>query len=242
MQLEKINIKGFHNIEDKTYLLNDINYFYGLNGAGKTTILNAIQLALLGYIPGTNKTKSDIFKHANSNIMSVTLDITGESDIVIKRSWMKTPKDIVASISITPDTLTEDDIFQLIGDLKLPVFDFNSFIDMTSNKLKDWFINFLPDVDVKIDWDKKLQDSLSSFKHILDEEFVRDTIQMHQGIEAESTIDKIQTYHKALKSLLSEKKAELTRIQSTIQELIFHDDLDEMTDIDSVKSEIAAIE
>ena len=33
----------------------------GPNGAGKTTIIQAIQLALLGYIPGTDKNKTAIF-------------------------------------------------------------------------------------------------------------------------------------------------------------------------------------
>jgi ATPase involved in DNA repair len=55
MKLSSIRIQGMHNVVDKTYKLNNMNYFVGPNGAGKSTIMQAIQLALLGYIPGTDK-------------------------------------------------------------------------------------------------------------------------------------------------------------------------------------------
>ena len=67
MRLTSIRIVGMHKVEDKTYQLKDFNYLYGQNGAGKTTIMQAIQLAILGYIPGTNKTKSDVFRHKLPN-------------------------------------------------------------------------------------------------------------------------------------------------------------------------------
>ena len=51
MRIKSVHIQGMHNVEDKTYQLSNATYFYGENGAGKSTVLQAIQLALLGYIP-----------------------------------------------------------------------------------------------------------------------------------------------------------------------------------------------
>ena len=72
MKLTSIEITNMHNIVGtKKIDLNDINYFYGRNGAGKSTILQAIQLAILGYIPNQGKTASAIFEHCNSTTLKV---------------------------------------------------------------------------------------------------------------------------------------------------------------------------
>ena len=76
MQLKSVTSTNMHNIYgSKVYNFGNINYLQGPNGAGKYTILQAIQFALLGYIPGTNKKLSDIFTHCNSNYMNVQLEM-----------------------------------------------------------------------------------------------------------------------------------------------------------------------
>ena len=65
MKVKSVGISGMHNVTKQTYNFDNVNYLYGLNGAGKSTILQAIQLGILGYIPGTAKRPADIFKHAN---------------------------------------------------------------------------------------------------------------------------------------------------------------------------------
>ena len=64
MKIKSIYIDGLHNAVNKTYTFNDINYIYGNNGIGKSTILQAIQLALLGYIPGTAKNSREALRAA----------------------------------------------------------------------------------------------------------------------------------------------------------------------------------
>ena len=155
MKISKVSISGFHNVINKTYELSDFNYIVGPNGAGKSTILNAIIYALFGYIPGTKKNSNeDLFKHANCDTMSVDLYI--DPEIVVSRSITQNANKYVNSFKITPDTYTVADI---IDDLELPVFNFSEFMNMTSNKLKDWFINFLPSSDFKTDWAKVLTES-----------------------------------------------------------------------------------
>lgn len=229
MKLSSIRIQGMHNVSDKTYQLDRMNYFLGPNGAGKSTIMQAVQLALLGYIPGTDKKKSAIFHHSNGNFMSVKLIIESDvnSIITITRTWTHKGKDIVATVNTIPENL---DINTIIGDVSLPILNFNEFISMTSNKLKDWFINFLPSVDSDIDWDTQLRKEISGFGTILNPDFVTEMVEFVTNMDA-TGLDKIREFNTYLKQQQSFKKSELTRIQGTIQSLIYYDDCDSSVDI-----------
>ena len=151
MKIKSIHIIGMHKVTDKTYNLNDLTYLFGKNGAGKSTVLQAIQLALLGYIPGTDKNKTAIFRHANGLNMSV--ELTFDDETTIQRSWVNTGKAIEATVTTKPDSL---DIESIVKDLELPIFNFNEFVGMSANKLKDWFIDFLPEASSKVDWRREL--------------------------------------------------------------------------------------
>lgn len=239
MKLSSIRIKGMHNVSDKKYDLGNTNliYFFGKNGAGKSTILQAIQLALLGYIPGTNKTTSAIFKHSNGPEMSVELTLTGDTTAKITRSWKKKGKDVVSSVDIEPKTF---DVETVMGAVALPIFDFSEFTSMTANKLKDWFINFLPAADNAINWDSELRDILDEkeFGKILNPQFVDETINTVKGYESKG-VEQIRKFNTHLKEMQSFYKGALSRIQSTIQSLILYDDYDEYEfTVEELKSEI----
>ena len=61
MKLTRVTILGMGNVDNKTYDLDHLTYLNGENGAGKTTVLSAIQLALLGYTGVSGKRSSSIF-------------------------------------------------------------------------------------------------------------------------------------------------------------------------------------
>ena len=236
MNLSQVRIENMHGI-NRTYCLKGLNYFVGPNGAGKSTVLQAVQLALLGYIPGYDKNKSSIFQHASAPHMSVELTIKDDSDasIVLRRSWIQKGKDIVATAEL-PDNFT---IEKLMGGLELPVFNFTEFIGMSANKLKDWFINFLPATSSTIDWAKELNASIADFGKILDPEYVTDTIAI-ANTTASGGVESIRTFNSMLKDSLSAKKAEYTRLQSTVNSLIHYDDCDDSLDESAIRAEIDA--
>ena len=76
MKIKSVYVDGLHTVHNKTYTFEDITYLHGRNGVGKSTILNAIQFALLGYIPGTSKTKAAILRHSKDNkiVVKIVLD------------------------------------------------------------------------------------------------------------------------------------------------------------------------
>ena len=154
MKVKKIKIAGMHKVDSKSYDINDnITYFIGQNGSGKSTVLEAIQLALLGYIPGYAKTNESIIKHSSGNILSVEADL--DNGMKVTRNWLRNGSSVQSTTSEDGKALDE-----IMKGVALPVFDFNEFRSMTANKLKDWFITFLPPTDSNINVEQELRSSL----------------------------------------------------------------------------------
>lgn len=233
MKLSSITIRGMHKVTNKTYDLSGFRYFFGENGAGKSTVMQAVQLALLGYIPGTDKTKSAIFKHSDGRAMSVELTVDDDGKpITIKRTWEKKGKDIVANSNVSPAVY---DTKGIVGNIELPVFNFNEFVGMTANKLKDWFMNFLPPADAEIDWDHELSNSIADFGKILDQDFFNTTVNYVKSLADEySGVALVREFNTYLKEQLSAYKAMQTRVQATIQNLIYYNDCDDSQSIEEL--------
>jgi len=232
MRLKSVTIRGFHNVKDVTYTFDDstVTYFSGPNGSGKSTALQAVQLALLGYIPGTSKSsKEALFKHANGNSMEVQVKLDdGGAEISVTRGWMRSSSTIVSSVNVSPATYKIETIVEAVKDLELPVFNFTEFTSMTANKLKDWFINFLPKHEFEIDWAKELKDALKSLYDRGENAPMLDSI-VEQGADYIGTVDKkgvelVREFNTYIKNLLTFTKQDQTRIQSSIQSLIYHED------------------
>ena len=104
MKVEAIQILNMHKVKSKLVDIKDhVTYLHGPNGAGKSTILEAIQLALLGYIPGLGKTNSDIMRHAHGPILGVELKLTdGNTAVTVNRMWTAKKKSVTSGVEITP--------------------------------------------------------------------------------------------------------------------------------------------
>lgn len=235
MKIKSITIEGMHNVSKKTYTFNDINYLCGPNGAGKSTVIQAIQLALLGYIPGTAKKKEAIFKHANGAVLGVTLklDDAGQ-DVTVARTWAGLKSNITPAVEITPGYKLEE----IVSTLELPIFNFNEFLNLSANALKDWFIDFLPKEETEINWKKELTDSLKEATGAENAELVKNVL---DSIEcySETGVELVRKVNEFFKTGLSFKKTELDRAENTIQSLVFHDDIEPDMTIDQVSAKIA---
>lgn len=243
MKVNSVILEGFHNVLRKKYDFEDINYLHGLNGAGKSTVLQAIQLGLLGYVPGTNKTKQGIFSHSNSHTMAVKLILDDEGTTVsVQRIWTKAKSSVTENLEIEPDTY---DIKELISDVELPLFNFDEFSHMTANTLKDWFINYLPRQTYTTDWGNVLKKSMderaTSLYETLGQEFIDESVSAISEFNAEG-LDEVRQANTYFKSQLSFMKNELTRKASTIQSLIYYDDFDDVHTPEELLSMISDVE
>ena len=234
MKIDTITIQGMHKIDGcKTYILKDFIYLFGKNGAGKSTVMQAIQLAILGYIPGTDKTKTAIFSHANGNKLQVEVIFDNGTGII--RSWEKSGANIKADVQC----LGSLDLETLITDVELPIFDFSEFIGLSANKLKDWFVNFFPTNAYSVDWTTELRNAVLCLG--ISEDKISEVV-THITDEYGTDINAVRKFNEECKTNISSKKGELARVQSTIQSLIHYDDCDPMLNADAIKADISATE
>lgn len=245
MKLKSIRIEGMHKVLDKTYDFTNLNYLFGKNGAGKSTALQAIQLALLGYIPGCNKTNAAIFTHARSKSLSVTAvleDSTGV-DVTIVRTWTGAGSSVSSSVEVQPEGY---DIQTIISELELPIYNFNDFVGLTANQLKNWFIQFLPNEEADIDWATELEKALGEMK-LVDTDLLNKTVAhitavAGHGESGLAGVDLVRAVNTKLKDLMSFEKGQLEKAQNTIQSLVFYDDCESDVDIDSLKKQLADLD
>lgn len=245
MKLNSITICNMHQIPaDKPLLQGFMNatYLIGPNGAGKSTILQAVQLALLGYIPGYDKTNAGIIKHSNDG---KSLEVTAElvdDDItyLITRKWYKSGNSVKSEVKCSP---ADFDIKSVIGNIELPVFNFNEFKDMTSNKLKEWFINFLPKDQFDIDWREYLTSELGSRSALLSDDLMDLVLDNISELEEQGKkgVDLVAALNDQLKLQQSFNKSTLDRLQGTINSLIYYQDAENL-DKENVEKELSRLQ
>lgn len=229
MKISSVYIDGMHNAHGARYSFDHVNYLFGDNGAGKSTVLEAIQLALLGYIPGHNKTNQSAFTHANSLAMEVQVTLEDGSDTyVVSRSFAKMRSSVISKCEVTKngELLSEVDPGMFLGNIELPVFNFTEFLNSTPNTLKKWFQEFLPsesdalDIYGRLEEDvKDIQGNYSELK--LD---VQKWISDQKSGDASARVSALNKYLKDIDSL---KKQQIADNQAAVSKLIFYDDFED---------------
>ena len=226
--IKSVFIDGLHNTSKKKYEFTNATYIYGPNGSGKSTILNAIQFALLGYIPGTPRTKSAIMSHANQNYINVELKLADEenNEVTIYRSITKAGTKTNEVCNVTPDI----DIQKITSGLELPVFDFGEFTSLSANKQKEALTSLLPVSDnvVVSTYLKKL----TSYSQDAD------SIISGNPYKTVKTPNDAQNCVSYFKQILTGLNSESKRLVSTIQSLIYYDDYTGNKPASEIKSEI----
>ena len=228
MKIQSVQISGMHNVEARTYDFNDIAYLFGKNGAGKSTVMQAIQLAILGYIPGTDKTNTAIFRHANCDMMSVS--VTFDNGQKVTRLFKRSGNSV--KVTVLPDNFSPEHI---LGELELPVFNFNEFASMTANKLKDWFIGFLPDEETSVNWSEELKCDKLTLPD--DQELLDSALKLISDFDTNS-LDTVRRFNEYCKTQVSNYKFEITRLEGTMKSLVFYDDFDSSLDLGEVQEQI----
>lgn len=147
-RIQMENVKGQTAVQELT----GKDIIIGRNGAGKTTRMQSIGLAMLGYVPGKGKTTADTFKLASDDTMKVFMET---DNFAFERAFTKTRKTkpdgtpdvkIAQKLAVSPsmgettNTQKEQRIKQEMGDLPV-MLDFGSFISMTDNQQRDFIYN-----------------------------------------------------------------------------------------------------
>ena len=229
MKIKSIYIDGLHNASNKTYNFGDIVYIFGNNGIGKSTILQAIQLALLGYIPGTAKNSREaLLRHSPKD--DITVKLTLDDVVVMRRIMLGTSK-----LVITPE---DYDISTIIKDIELPIFNFNEFVGQTANKLKEYFIkNILPTTDGNLDWEAILNNSIQEYNFTDTDKILDYGMSLVSNLDGD-VLDQVIAANTKFKEEQSFNKSELQRLQNTVDSLIYYDDYVGPTNLDEINSQL----
>lgn len=128
----------------------------GPNGSGKTTRLQALGIAMLGYVPGAGKLPADTYKLCSGGNMTAGLKL---DDFIFSRTFEKTVKEdkktgepvvkISQDISLSPGrgeanlTQKEARVMAEVGNFPV-MLNFGEFVEMTDTKRREFFYNLSP--------------------------------------------------------------------------------------------------
>lgn len=142
------NIKG----QNVTQELTGKDIILGSNGVGKTTRLQALGIALMGYVPGQGKKTDETFKLASADSMMVGLNT---EDFSFTREFKKkvtkskdgsTKESISQCLNVSPskgETKIAEKEARILSELgSLPVMlDFNEFLNLSDSKRREFIYN-----------------------------------------------------------------------------------------------------
>ncbi|HYE82664.1 MAG TPA: AAA family ATPase [Clostridia bacterium] len=149
------NLKGSSAIQKLT----GKDIFIGLNGAGKSTRLEAACIALLGYIPTMGKKMEETMKQASNDQMSASAET---DDFYFSRTFNRIYKDekdgtrgvkISQKISVAPSLGEKKDeekkarIIAEVGNFPVMI-DFDEFLKMTDTARRDFFYELSGNTEV----------------------------------------------------------------------------------------------
>ncbi|MBU3205178.1 hypothetical protein [Clostridium algidicarnis] len=142
------NIKGQKTVQELT----GKDILIGSNGVGKTTRLQALAIALQGYVPGQGKKSEETFKLSNSDSMAIGLNT---DDFSFTREFKKkvtkskdgsTKESISQSLNVSPSkgetkiTEKEARILSELGSFSA-MLDFNEFLTLSDSKRREFIYN-----------------------------------------------------------------------------------------------------
>ena len=230
MKLTKIDFNGFKN-KKGVQALTGFDIFIGPNGVGKSSVLEAVKLGIVGEINGVAKPMS-IFKYSN-NANDMTVGIETSNGYKVQRKYIRKEKidkktdELSAvyseklSVSGFADSesnkIKQEDISKKIGDFPIG-FDFQKFEGMTDTEKRNFIISFCKSSKITEDIVKEFLEK-DKPDELDDEMFYNDIVELIDGANGNTIQEKVDFMLLAAKEQCSYFKKEVERQRMSIQKL-----------------------
>jgi DNA repair exonuclease SbcCD ATPase subunit len=140
--IKSVEVKNFKG-QTKACALNQKTIVVGHNGTGKTTITQAIQLAVHGSVPGIGKTNPIIYDTFATDLkMAVKIEI---DDTTLSRAFNKKKDTVTQVFGINGKKATKEKFIAALHDAGAPVIvDVKGFVDLSADKKMEALLELYP--------------------------------------------------------------------------------------------------
>jgi energy-coupling factor transporter ATP-binding protein EcfA2 len=140
--ITRIVAKGFKGL-DIDQALEQRALFVGPNGAGKSARTQALQLAVIGYIPGGDKTNAGILEaYGSGDKLVVGIEIDGKTKL--ERGFVRMGDKVSQGYKINGSKVSKDGFAQALGAAGIRVLDVRDFIEASDQKMMDIIFTLYP--------------------------------------------------------------------------------------------------
>jgi hypothetical protein len=151
MRPTHIHIRGLKCWGDLEVDFDKLTAFQGPNGEGKSTVIQAIRLAQLGYDPETGKKLGDTRKLINSDMGVADIAVTYDTGFAVRRRFgKKTETQVMPSDGEMKEAERQARIEKETGGMVISL-DLASFLGLSDERRREWFFDHLPDDAAKLD-------------------------------------------------------------------------------------------
>lgn len=147
-QIKKIELTDFKKHENLALYLNQPTFLIGNNGSGKSSVIQGIVFATLGYVPGVDKKDgiARIIKN-DTDAMAVELSASDGTNQVIRRTLTKsgtsTKQELYVNFSRNKTLAKLNQDIESKFHIKNEFFDMNNFLNMSSSEKSDLIYNLI---------------------------------------------------------------------------------------------------
>ena len=147
MNVTKVMMTGMKNAAAGTQVvLGRLTALMGPNGSGKSAVFQAIQLVLLGYVPGLAKKGASIMDMAQGDTLDLAVEVQTASGatVQVRRTWVRdakgSVKETVLVNGVKAAGSAADGMIQLALGGAPALFDGPAFWAMSPDAMKKWLL------------------------------------------------------------------------------------------------------
>ncbi len=153
MRPTTLRVQGLKSWKDRTLELGQLTAIQGPNGSGKTALIQALRIAILGYDPETGKQLGETRKLLNPAAAEIQVALSFDNGFgIVRKLGKKTETLVVPPRGETTGRDCQARIDTETGGL-LVTLNLGVFLELSDDKRREWLFQHLPQDAAVLDWE-----------------------------------------------------------------------------------------